>query len=68
MDRLKVIQEYKMTIAIAGSGPVSKTIIETLLETPKYNNQIVLLTRVGAASYYCEFPLTASETTIHSTI
>ncbi|KAK2873347.1 hypothetical protein FQN49_002421 [Arthroderma sp. PD_2] len=34
-----------MTIAIAGLGPVGKTILETILETPKYKDQIVVLTR-----------------------
>ncbi|KAF3492215.1 uncharacterized protein GIQ15_01732 [Arthroderma uncinatum] len=34
-----------MAIAIAGLGPVGKTILETLLETPKFQKQIVVLTR-----------------------
>lgn len=35
-----------MTIAIAGMGPVGETIMDTLLETPEYQNQVVILTRV----------------------
>ncbi|KAJ5592735.1 hypothetical protein N7537_009639 [Penicillium hordei] len=34
-----------MTIAIAGCGPVGITILETLLESSKYQGQIVILTR-----------------------
>lgn len=35
-----------MTIAIAGMGPVGETIVDTLLEIPEYQKQIVILTRV----------------------
>ncbi|OAL70948.1 hypothetical protein A7D00_4610 [Trichophyton violaceum] len=34
-----------MTIAIAGMGPVGETIVDTLLEIPEYQKQIVILTR-----------------------
>ncbi|KAJ5691744.1 hypothetical protein N7462_001167 [Penicillium macrosclerotiorum] len=34
-----------MTIAIAGAGAVGKTILETFLEYPQYQSQIIILTR-----------------------
>ncbi|KAJ5690903.1 hypothetical protein N7462_005295 [Penicillium macrosclerotiorum] len=34
-----------MAIAIAGSGPVGKTIIEAFLENSKYKSELILLTR-----------------------
>ncbi|EFR02912.1 hypothetical protein MGYG_05913 [Nannizzia gypsea CBS 118893] len=39
-----------MVIAIAGMGPVGRTIVDTLLETPEYQKQVAVLTRKKEAS------------------
>lgn len=41
-----------MAIAIAGMGPVGETIMDTLLEIPEYQKQVVILTRVWKHAYY----------------